>query len=150
MSKKLKKIVTVLMAITMLVSFSVVTYAAEKPGNNKENIIEKSSVTRMTRHKVNSSVTQVGGMMTYTSTTTRTCTTLTADGNLLGNNTGGNSATVYVSKGGVVVASGTIPLDGKEHTLSRMVGTNYPAGTYTIRVQPTFAGAYDLATSFYY
>lgn len=144
MNKNLKKIITVFMLTAMLVSCSVVTYATESSQNNIK------SVTRMTRHKINSATTQTGGMITYTSTTTRACTTLTADGNLLGNNTGGNSATVYVSRGNVVVASGTIPLDGKEHTLSRMVGSNYPAATYTIRVQPTFAGAYDLATSFYY
>lgn len=133
MKKHLKKISSLILAFALIFGLSTTSYAA-------------------THHKVNGSATSTGGILTYDSTTTRNCNSITAEGHYWGSSGGSYSVTVVVQKGGITVAYGTIPLDGKEHTLSSYVGNRYSAGTYHVTVTPLggFYASYDTSTHFYY
>ncbi len=149
----MKKVVSLILGIVMLMSFTTVSFAAETKNEAETGLISQSDeiTARLTRHKINGVGTQTGGNLTYTSTITRTCSVIKASGVLAGSNTGGNLMTVQVwSSGNILVAGGQIRLDGGEYTLSKIIPGNYEAGTYTIKVQPSFVGGYDVSTSFYY
>ena len=146
MSKAFKKLIFTILSVTFIMSFSVMTYAQES--SRSDVVITRASNTL---HKVNGATT-TNGALSYDSTITSTCYTIKAEGELLGNNSGGNLVTVYVCRKGssTPVASCTMNLDGKMHTLNLMNGaTRFTSGTYTIRVSPFFSGAYGLSTYFY-
>lgn len=140
---KIKKILTLFLAVIMLTSLSTVSFAETFPSS--------ATVTpRLTSHKINGTGTLTGGIMQYTSTTTRECSTIKAHGILAGNNNGGNLMFFQVWKDDIFMAGGQIKLDGKEYVLDKLIKGNYPAGTYTIIVQPSFNGGYEANTVFYY
>ena len=85
----------------MIIGFTTIAYAASN------------------LHKVNGAATESGGTLTYESRTTSTCYTIKADAEYYGSGSAnGKYVTVVVKRGNIVVASGTIPLDGQQHELS--------------------------------
>lgn len=152
---KLKRILlSAVMAISMLLFTCNISFAASAQDTNIEN--EDSVVFSATSDsdffKVNGTATYKGGRDTYTSTITKDCSTLKAMGNLLGGNTGGKYMVITVYKDGsnAPIAWGNIPLDGKFHTLTTLNGFKYyPKGTYTVIVEPSFTGGYEVSTYFY-
>ena len=133
MKKHFKKISSLILAFALIFGLSTTCYAA-------------------THHKVNGAASPEGGTLSYDSTITRNCNSITAEGHYFGTSGGSYSVVVVVQKGGITVASGTIRLDGKEHTLDSYVDNRYSAGTYHVTVTPLggFNASYDTSTHFYY
>ncbi len=133
MKKFLLKTLSLIMVFTMIIGFTTIAYAASN------------------LHKINGAATESGGTLTYESRTTSTCYTIKADAEYYGSGSAnGKYVTVVVKRGNIVVASGTIPLDGQQHELSSPTGqVAFSAATYTVTVTPMFYGAYGVSTYFY-
>ena len=125
--KKFKKIISMICLIALVSTCSA------------------SAVFAETLHKINGSGTTTGGSLVYESTIRTTCNKIKAQGDCVLAN---QYATLVVSNSSnIVVASATIPLDNQYHDVAT---GRFPAGTYTIRVQPMFYAEYGVSTFFYY
>lgn len=146
-----KRFISMIIIATMILTMTVNAYAAE-PKENTGDTNEIVTLSDNDFHKVNGTGTTKGGADTYTSTTTKVCHTIKAMGTILGSPAGGRSMVIhiYYENSNTPIAWGNIQLDGKFHTLSSLNGTNYyPAGTYRVRVEPSFSGGYEVSTYFY-
>ena len=134
----MKKIISMIMIVTLMMVFSVNAFAAE------------NTSTYSTLHKTNGVGMENGGKATYTTTTTRECTIIKVRGTC--DVTVNNWVTIRVYNPDfsdtVPVASGSVRLDGNYYTIAQ--NTSFPAKTYTVEVDPAFSGGYDVATFFYY
>lgn len=148
--KALKKIVSMIIIATMVLGLGTSVYAADTTGSTTEESTMAASNSNF--HKVNGIATESGGSYWYTSTTTKVCHTLKAEGSTIGSTTGAKTLVihVYYNNSNTPIAGGKITLDGKFHTIPTLSGLGYfPAGTYRIYVQPSFVGGYDVSTYFY-
>ena len=125
--KRLKKIISMICFVAIITTCSATAVFAE------------------TRHKINGAGTTKGGALTYESTTRTACNKIRAQGDCV---LAGQSAVVTIyNSNNILVASATIHLDNQYHDVA---SGYFPAGTYTIRVQPMFYAEYGVSTFFYY
>lgn len=137
MKKSIKKLASVLLALTMLMALSTTAFAA-------------------TLHKINGTYSDNGGPDSYTTTISQTCNEIRVKGVTY------DSATpklvnvhIYRQSGWneLLVASITnVKLDNREHTMHIYdpYVNNLTAGTYTVRITTSDTKPYDVSTYFYY
>lgn len=136
MKKNIKRIITVLMVMTLTFAFSMNAFA---------------TTTGDILNKVNGIGMANGGSGSYTSTTTTGCYKLTAQG------TSDNKSlkvTISVKYGSSIVPFLTreVTLNGNTCTLITYDSNDgLPAGKYTVTVTPESSGVgYEVSTMFYY
>lgn len=100
-------------------------------------------------HKVNGTGSETGASDTYYSTTTKSCSKITAQGTSDNNR---KQVTITVQAGGPrgkVIASGSVTLNGKEKTLINFYTASIDPGTYYISVTSSDKVPYEVSTYFY-
>ena len=122
-----KSIISMIIVLTMLFSFSA--FAASG------------------FHKVNGWASEKGAGGSYTSTTTITCTKITAQGTSDNNR---KVVTIMVqSSSGKVVANKTITLNGTETTLANFYTPFLSPDTYKVTVASSDTVPFEVSTFFY-
>lgn len=132
MKNNIKKIFSIILVTLVLFAFEVTAIAAPPTTGF---------------HKVNGSATD-SGYVTYTSETTIDCSRLTVYGEC--DSTGTKQVRLTLSYEGVTWGYAFVSLNGVEHDVSEFFNdSEFPAGTYTINVQPLFDAPYEVSTYFY-
>lgn len=129
--KKIKGLISIILALTLICGVSVTAFAASG------------------FHKVNGTGSETGQSDTYYSTTWKDCRTIKAQGT---SDSNGKRVEITVQAngaGGKVVASGSVILDGTEQVLDNFYTTKFKAGTYYITVTSSDTVGYEVSTYFY-
>ena len=134
MNKSIKKLISITCIIPFIFLFGITTvYAA-------------------TLHKTNGIYVDSGAGAEYTTTTTKTCSRLTAKGYThTGTNKEVSVHVYYKNLFGieVPVANAYLTLNGSEVTLTKQLSGSYSARTYIVRITTSDNKAYELSTYFY-
>lgn len=153
MKKSIKKLVSMVMVLSMVFAISTTVFASESAEvTSNESGIELYS----TLHKVNGVYSKNGAGVTYTTTLSRTCKEIRVKGVTYDYATPKMiSVHIYHKEGleELLVASITnVKLDDEEHvmTIYDPFVDDLHAGTYTVKTTTSDLKPYDVSTYFYY